>query len=102
MRCGFQIVWIAVAIVLSQAPCQAFASEASSEASGQEASLSESQAVLASLFGRGGKIPSVPRIDGTIALPSFDSSGMQIDESALIAAQRGERTAGNGGKKTNG
>jgi len=69
---------------------------------GQEASLSQAQATLASLFGRGAKMPSIPRIDGTIALPSFDSSGMQIDESALIAAQRGERTAGNGGKKTNG
>ena len=69
------------------------------ETSGQEASLSESQATLASLFGRGAKMPSIPRINGTIALPSFDSSGLRIDEAALSQASRAEPSAGNGEQK---
>lgn len=48
--------------------------------SGQEASVSQAQATLASLFGRGATMPVAPRVDGAIALPSFDSSGMKIDE----------------------
>jgi hypothetical protein len=63
---------------------------------GQEASLSQAQATMASLFGRGAKMPGIPRIEGTIALPSFDSSGMKIDEATLDQAQRGERASGNG------
>jgi hypothetical protein len=59
-----------------------------SEASEQEASPEETQATLASLFGRGAKMPGIPRIEGTVALPSFDNSGMQLDESVLIAAER--------------
>jgi hypothetical protein len=55
---------------------------------GQEASASQAQATLASLFGRGAKMPGIPRINGTIALPSFDSSGMKIDEGSLSAAER--------------
>ena len=58
-----------------------------SEDSGQTPAVSQAQATLASLFGRGAKMPSIPRIDGTIALPSFDSSGMTIDEGALRAAE---------------
>ncbi len=48
--------------------------------SGQEVSVSQAQATLASLFGRGAKMPVAPRVNGTIALPSFDNSDMQIDE----------------------
>lgn len=58
------------------------------DADGQEASASEAQATMASLFGRGGKMPGIPRISGTIALPSFDSSGMMIDEGALNLAEQ--------------
>ena len=53
-----------------------------------EASPSQAEATMASLFGRGAKMPGIPRIDGTIALPSFDSSGMTIDETTLVAAQQ--------------
>ncbi len=66
----------------------ALAEEPALEASEQEASPEETQATLASLFGRGAKMPGIPRIEGTVALPSFDSSGMQLDESVLIAAER--------------
>jgi hypothetical protein len=41
-------------------------------------------------------MPGIPRISGTIALPSFDSSGMTIDEGMLRAAERGEPPKGNG------
>lgn len=45
--------------------------------------VSQAQATLASLFGRGATMPSVPRMSGTIALPSFDSRGMKVDEGSL-------------------
>lgn len=54
----------------------------------EEASPSQAQATMASLFGRGAKMPGIPRIDGTIALPSFDSSGMKIDEDTVSETQR--------------
>ncbi|OGX14032.1 MAG: hypothetical protein A2351_03960 [Omnitrophica bacterium RIFOXYB12_FULL_50_7] len=63
---------------------------------GQEAAASQAQATMASLFGRGAKMPSIPRASGTIALPAFDNSGMTIEENALRQAQRGERSSGNG------
>lgn len=63
---------------------------------GEETSPAQTQATMASLFGRGAKMPGIPRMGGTIALPSFDSSGMKIDETTLDAAERGERSSGNG------
>lgn len=54
----------------------------------EDAAPSQAQATMASLFGRGAKMPGIPRISGTIALPAFDSSGMVIDEKSLIAAQQ--------------
>lgn len=54
----------------------------------EDASPSQAQATMASLFGRGAKMPGIPRMGGTIALPSFDSSGMKIDEGSLSATQR--------------
>jgi len=66
-----------------------------SEDPGQEASPSQAQATMASLFGRGAKMPGIPRISGTIALPAFDSSGMVIDEDAVSETHRGERSSGN-------
>ena len=60
---------------------------AGSDEHGQDASAAQAQATMASLFGRGAKMPGIPRINGTIALPAFDSSGMTIDEGALKAAQ---------------
>jgi len=71
-----------------------------SEDRGQETSASQVQATMASLFGRGAKMPGIPRINGTIALPAFDSSDMKIDEGALLAAQRGERSSGNEERNT--
>ena len=56
---------------------------------GQEASASQAQATMASLFGRGAKMPSIPHANGTLALPAFDNSGITIDEGALREAQRG-------------
>ncbi len=55
---------------------------------GQEASMSQAQATLASLFGRGATMPSVPHAEGTIALPGFDNSTMSIDEGSLPEAPR--------------
>ncbi len=66
------------------------------EDSNQEASPSGAQATMASLFGRGAKMPAMPRIGGTLALPSFDSSALKIDGTALDEAQRGERATGTG------
>jgi hypothetical protein len=66
------------------------------EEHGQEASAPQAQATMASLFGRGGKMPGIPRINGTIALPVFDGSEMTIDEVTLNAAARGGRSSGNG------
>ncbi|MFH0986220.1 MAG: hypothetical protein V1882_11945 [Candidatus Omnitrophota bacterium] len=59
-----------------------------SEGYGQEAPASQAQATLASLFGRGAKMPSVPHPKGTIALPSFDNSRMTIDEGSLPGIQK--------------
>jgi hypothetical protein len=53
------------------------------EESGEETSPAQAQATLASLFSRGAKMPGIPRMNGTIALPSFDSPGMKIDEESL-------------------
>jgi len=69
--------------------------KAGSEECGQEASASQAQATMASLFGRGAKMPGIPRINGTIALPTFDSSGMTIDEGFLSEVQRGRRSSEN-------
>ena len=57
----------------------------------EEASPSQAQATMASLFGRGAKMPGIPRMGGTIALPSFDSSGMVIDEGSLSEAGRNDQ-----------
>lgn len=70
------------------------------EAVEQADNLPQSQATLASLFGRGAKMPDIPRIEGTVALPSFDSSEMRIDEAALIAAQREESAAEDQGQRS--
>jgi hypothetical protein len=53
----------------------------------EDSSPSQAQATMASLFGRGAKMPGIPRLGGTIALPSFDSSGMKIDESVVRKAE---------------
>ena len=82
--------------LLSCSPTASAQPKVGSEDRGQEDSASQAQATMASLFGRGAKMPGIPRIDGTIALPAFDSSGMKIDEGSLRTAQRGERATGNG------
>ena len=74
--------------LLSFAPIASARPEAASEDPGQETSVSQTQATMASLFGRGAKMPGIPRIYGTIALPAFDNSGMKIDEGALDAGHR--------------
>jgi len=57
--------------------------------SGQEASIPQAQATLASLFGRGARMPVAPRVAGTIALPSFDKAELQVDKKSLEEAQKG-------------
>lgn len=81
-------IWSFLPLLLPHAFAQ---QKTGSEDPGQEASPSQAQATMASLFGRGAKMPGIPRIEGTIALPSFDSSGMKIDEATLIQAQRRDR-----------
>ena len=39
-------------------------------------------------------MPGIPHINGTIALPAFDSRGMKIDESAVNPVQRREPALG--------
>jgi len=78
---------------LSQLPLAFAQQKVRSEDPGNEASAAQAQATMASLFSRGAKMPSIPHASGTIALPSFDSSGMTIDEGALLAAERnGQRS----------
>ena len=75
----------------------AFAQQKSEpEEYGQEASAAQAQATMASLFGRGAKMPGIPHLSGTIALPAFDSSKMTIDEGSLNAAQHEDRSSVNG------
>lgn len=82
-----------LAVLLSFSPLAFAQQKIDPQEPEQEASTAQAQATMASLFGRGAKMPGIPRMSGTIALPSFDSSGMTIDEDALSAAQRGEQNA---------
>ena len=82
--------------VLSVIPVVSARQDNRTEDAGGNTSPSQAQATMASLFGRGAKMPGIPRIDGTIALPSFDNSGMKIDEDAVSETHRGERFSGNG------
>ncbi len=55
-----------------------------SQDSGQEASLSQTQATLASLFGRGATMPVAPRVDGVIVLPKVDNNPVaRTDENGV-------------------
>jgi hypothetical protein len=83
-------------MILAFSPLVFAQQKVESEGRGQEASASQAQATMASLFGRGAKMPGIPRINGTIALPAFDNSRMTIDERSLNVAQRGEHSSGNG------
>ncbi|MFH1800448.1 MAG: hypothetical protein ABH891_06360 [Candidatus Omnitrophota bacterium] len=73
---------------LSFSPLVSAQQKARPEEHVQEASASQAQATMASLFGRGAKMTAIPRINGTIALPVLDNSGMKMDEEILRAAQR--------------
>lgn len=50
------------------------------EENDSETSLAQAQATMASLFGKQATLPDIPGIKGTIALPSFDSSNILMDE----------------------
>ncbi|MDD5227003.1 MAG: hypothetical protein PHV97_07485 [Candidatus Omnitrophica bacterium] len=82
-RCLFPVVFILLVV-----PAAFAQQEVASEEAGQEASALQAQATMASLFGRGAKMPGIPRINGTIALPAFDNADMKIDEGSLNAAQQ--------------
>jgi hypothetical protein len=49
----------------------------------REASPSSAQDTMASLFGRGAQMPVMPQMRGSMALPSFDSSELKIDETMV-------------------
>ena len=74
--------------LLSVVPASLARQRGTSEESGQESSPSQAHATMASLFSRGSKMPVLPKISGTLALPAFDSSGLKIDEDALSRAQQ--------------
>jgi hypothetical protein len=77
--------------LLSLTFSSAFAQYPADQSEGvQEASTTQAQETLASLFGRGAKMPSIPHPKGTVALPAFDSSGIMIDEGSLREAGRFE------------
>lgn len=85
----FAISWIVAFVLCLFMPSPAFSSqEVGDGEGGQEASMSQAQATLASLFGRGATMPSVPHAEGTIALPGFDNSTMAIDEGSLPDARK--------------
>ena len=65
-------------LLFSLLPMVAVQADESFESS--ESSPAVAQETLASLFGRGAKMPVAPRMSGKIALPSFDSSDLKIDE----------------------
>jgi len=77
--------WVVI-FCLSLIPAAFAARSVEPEQSGQD--VSQAQATMASLFGRGATIPSIPHMGGTLALPSFDSSGMEVSEGSLNEAQR--------------
>ncbi len=52
--------------------------------SGDHDSVTQAQATMASLFGRGTTMPDMPRMKGSIAVPSFDSKNILIDEDAIL------------------
>lgn len=73
---------------LASSPLASAQQKTGSEEHENEASVSQAQATMASLFGRGAKMTAIPRISGTIALPTFDNPKMTVDEEVLRAAQR--------------
>ncbi len=74
-------------LFLSAAPAAfAVVRDADPEPSSQE--ISQAQATMASLFGRGATMPATPRMGGTIALPSFDNSEMEVSKESLEEAQQ--------------
>ena len=60
---------------------------ASSEENDKDGSVAQAQETLSSLFGRNTKMPGIPVVKGTIALPSFDSSNMKIDKDLVEPPQ---------------
>jgi hypothetical protein len=78
--------FLAILLSFSVTSVVSVAQDAESQPSGQE--VAQAQATMASLFGRGATMPSAPRMSGTIALPPFDSSGIEVDEKSLNEAQQ--------------
>ena len=50
---------------------------------GQEGSVVQAQTTLASLFPAGAKMPELPQMEGTVAVPSFDSKNILSEEKAV-------------------
>lgn len=46
----------------------------------EEGSVAQAQATMASLFGSKTALPVPPQVEGTIALPSFDSKDLRVHE----------------------
>lgn len=62
--------------------------EAETLGSERQAEVKKAQATMASLFGKNAVISVPPRMGGTVALPSFDSKNMKIDQGAIERDQR--------------
>ena len=77
-----------LALFLFLSPSAFSSQEVGAGEENQEASMVQAQTTLASLFGRGATMPSVPHANGTIALPGFDNSTMTIDEGSLPGARK--------------
>lgn len=80
---------------LSLFPLASAQQKTGSKEHGKEDPASQAQATMASLFGRGAKMTAIPRINGTIALPVFDGSGMTINEGTLRAAEQQKKETEN-------
>ncbi len=61
-----------------------------------EGSVAQAQATLSSLFGKKATLPIPPRVNGTIALPSFDSKDFRVDEEWVRGRKDSEEKQGPG------
>lgn len=63
---------------------------------GDNDNVAQAQATLGSLFGPRATLPHLPNMKGSVALPSFDSKEIQIDEGTVSTeAHRGKRLTEN-------
>ena len=88
------IVLLFAASILSALPWASAQEPSEPNASDQNDSLAQAQATLASLFAPGSKMPALPSIKGTLAIPPFDNSRLKIDKDVVDEARGRESVAG--------